>query len=59
MSQLSTPVVRSDGRPDVYSAMLAAAALMLLIGIIFVSLRNVAQTTEKGATGSPFTYLER
>lgn len=59
MSQLSSPIVRSGSRPDVYAALLAAAALMLLIGIIFLALQNVEQTTEKGQTGGPFTYLER
>lgn len=59
MSQLSSPVARSGGQPDVYAALLAAASLMLLIGIIFLALRNVEQSTEKGQTGGPFTYLER
>lgn len=59
MSQLSTPITRSGSRPDVYAALLAAAALMLLIGIIFLALRNMDQTAEGGQTGGPFKYLER
>lgn len=59
MTQLSTPIARPGSQPDVYSAMLAAAVLMLLVGIIFVALRNVNQTAEQGQAGSPFKYLER
>jgi len=59
MTQLSTPIARSDSRPDVYAALLAAAAIMLLVGIVFVALRNMDQTAEKGQAGSPFKYLER
>lgn len=59
MSQLSTPITRPGSRPDIYSALLAAAALMLVVGIIFVALRNVEQTASQGQAGSPFKYLER
>ncbi|MBX3355215.1 MAG: hypothetical protein KF724_05915 [Phycisphaeraceae bacterium] len=59
MTQLTTPVARTGSRPDVYSGLLAAAALMLLVGIIFVALRNVEQTTVQGQTGGPLHYLER
>lgn len=59
MTQLTTTMPRSGSRPDVYAALLAAAALMLLVGIVFMALRNVEQSSEKGQTGGPFTYLER
>lgn len=59
MTQLTTPTARSAGRPDIYSALLAVAALMLLVGVVFVSLRNVDQTRSQGRAGSPFTYLEK
>jgi len=57
MTQLQTPIVRSGNRPDVYSALLVVAAAVLLVGVVFVALRNVEQTSVGGQTGGPFTYL--
>jgi len=59
MTQLPTPIARSGSRPDVYSALLVVAASALLIGVIFVALRNIEQTTTGGQTGGPLTFLER
>ncbi len=59
MTQLPTPIARTGSRPDVYSALLVVAAAVLLVGIVFIALRNMDQTTAGGQTGGPFTYLER
>lgn len=59
MTQLTTPIARSGSRPDVYSALLVVAAAVLLVGIIFIALRNIEQTTTGGQTGGPLTYIER
>lgn len=57
MTQLSTPIVRSGNRPDVYSALLVVAAVVLLVGIVFLALRNMEQTGVGTQTGGPFTVL--
>ncbi|MFO0873221.1 MAG: hypothetical protein U0575_04530 [Phycisphaerales bacterium] len=41
MSQFGTPVRRSGGEIDVYTALLAVAALVLAAGVAMLALRNI------------------
>lgn len=59
MTQLNAPMARGAGRPDVYTALLAVAALVMVTAVIFMALGNIEQTQVNGRDGSPLKYLER
>lgn len=58
MSTLNAPTRRSSGEPDVYTALLAVAALVLLIGVVTLALAN-ARTSNVGGTGGGAMTLVR
>jgi hypothetical protein len=58
MSQLNTPVRRSGGEPDVYTALLGAAALALLLGIAALFFANTSHSKAGNQEGGPFAIVE-
>jgi hypothetical protein len=58
MSQLNTSIRRAGGDMDVYTALLAAAAVVLALGVIALALGNSdhAKNTRNSDAG-PFTVI--
>lgn len=57
MSLSNAPTRRSSGEPDVFTALLAAATLVLLIGVVTLALANSRQSDVGGSGGGPLTLV--
>lgn len=59
MSQLNTPIRRAGGELDVYTALLSAAVLVLLGGVIWIALANSEHSkADANDSGGPFKLVD-
>ncbi len=59
MSQFNAPVRRSGGDLDVYTGLLCAAFLVLLIGAILLATQNVEHSRVGNDPGGVFTLVDK
>lgn len=58
MSQLNSSMRRTGGDMDVYTALLAAAAVVLALGVIALVIANTDHSTNsRSSQGGPFTII--
>ncbi len=58
MSQFNAPVRRSGGDLDVYTGILCAAFLVLLVGVVLVGIRNVEHSRLDTQAGGVVTLVK-
>ncbi len=58
MSQFNTPVRRSGGELDVYTAILCTAFLVLLTGVFLLATANIEHSATDGRSGSMFKLVD-
>ncbi|MBL9149152.1 MAG: hypothetical protein JNM94_10715 [Phycisphaerae bacterium] len=59
MSQLNTPIRRAGGEIDVYTALLFAATIVLLGGVVWIALANMQHSkSSENDAGGPFKLVE-
>jgi hypothetical protein len=57
MTNFNAPLRRASGEPDVFTALLAAAALVLVIGVVALALANTRHSDVNNAGGGPLTLV--
>ncbi len=58
MSQFHAPVRRSGGDLDVYTGILCAAFLVLVVGVVLVGIRNVEHSRLDNQAGGVVTLVK-
>ncbi|MHC4414716.1 MAG: hypothetical protein ACYS0G_05480 [Planctomycetota bacterium] len=58
MSQFSAPARRSGGDLDVYTGVLCAAFLVLVVGVVLLALRNLQHSRVDSEPGGVFKLVE-
>lgn len=58
MSQFNAPVRRSRGDIDVYTGILCAAFLVLVVGVVLMALRNVEHSRLETQPGGVVTLVK-
>jgi hypothetical protein len=58
MSQLNSPLRRASGELDVFTALLGAAALILILGVVALVFANTEHSTVGSSEGGPFTVVK-
>lgn len=59
MTQFNAPPVRrSGGDLNVYTAMLAVAAIVLAVGVFVLATGNMEHSAVEGAAGGPFQLVD-
>ena len=58
MSQFNAPVRRTGGDVDVYTGILCAAFLVLVVGVVLLGLRNVEHSRLDNQAGGIFKLVE-
>ncbi|MHC4429073.1 MAG: hypothetical protein ACYS0D_10810 [Planctomycetota bacterium] len=58
MSQFNAPVRRSGGDIDVYTGILCAAFLVLVVGVVLMALRNVEHSRLDTQAGGVVTLVK-
>ncbi len=58
MSQLNSPIRRASGELDVYTALLGAAALVLIAGVLALVFANSEHSSVNSGDGGPFSLVE-
>jgi len=59
MTQFNAPIRRAGGDVDVYTGLLAAAALVLLVGVALLAMKNKEHSAVGNQPGGFFTILAR
>jgi hypothetical protein len=59
MTQFNAPVRRTGGDVDVYTGLLAAAALVLLVGVVLLAMKNKEHSAVGNAPGGFFTTVAK
>ena len=59
MSQFQTPIRRSGGEIDVYTALLFAAFVVLLGGVILLATGNIQHSAAGNSPGSMFKLVQK
>jgi len=57
MSQFNAPVRRTGGGPDVYTALLFVATVVLIAGTAMLALRNMDHSKAGNQEGGPFKLI--
>lgn len=58
MSQINAPVRRRGGDLNVYTGILCAAFLVLLVGVVLMATRNLSHSRVGNEPGSVFKLVE-
>ena len=58
MSQFNAPVRRTGGDLDVYTGILCAAFLVLVVGVVLVGIRNVEHSRLDNQAGGVVTLVK-
>ena len=58
MSQFNPNLPQRKAKLDIYSALLAASVLLLLIGSGWIALKNIDITSGSAKQGGAFEYVE-
>ncbi len=58
MTTFNAPVRRAGGEINVYTALLCAAFLILLFGVLVVTFDNIEHSKQKGSGGGPFALVK-
>jgi len=58
MSQFNAPVQRAGTTPDVYTALLAVATLVLAFGVGALAMKNIEHSATEGQSGGLFKLVE-
>ena len=59
MSQLNAPVRRSGGELDVFTALLGAAFVVLLAGVVLLAARNVTHSAAGNQGGGVLKLVDQ
>jgi hypothetical protein len=58
MSQFNAPVQRAGSSPDVYTALLVIATLILAFGVGSLAMKNIEHSAVEGESGGLFKLVE-
>lgn len=58
MTQFNAPVKKTGGGVNVYTGLLAAAFIVLLVGVVMLAMRNIEHSKDGSKAGGVLTLVD-